>query len=70
VIGWAAILDGDIAGADLRATRAAARADAAWLRRHPACRDRARFGHGGSVRVVRVERCAYTGKLIEAGGAS
>ena len=69
MIGWAAILDGDIAGADLRATRAAARADAAWLRRHPACRDRVRYGHGGSVRVVRVERCECTGKLI-AGGAS
>jgi hypothetical protein len=62
---WAAILDGDIEGADLRATKAAADADAQWLRGHPARHDRVLHGHGGDVRVARVRECEWTGEMIE-----
>lgn len=62
---WAAVLDGDVDGADKRGARAAADADAAWLRRHPATRDRALHGHGGNVRVSRVAECEWTGEWLE-----
>jgi hypothetical protein len=62
---WAAVLDGDIDGADKRASREAAEAAAAWLRNHPDARDRARFDRGGVVRVVRVEECEWTGEWVE-----
>lgn len=64
---WAAVLDGDTAGADLRATQAEAEADAAWLRNHPARRDRVLHGHGGAVRVVRLVECEWTGEMVEVG---
>jgi hypothetical protein len=56
---WVAALDGDIAGADKRKTKSEAEKDAAWLRRHPATRDRQLFGHGGDVRVVLVEESEW-----------
>jgi hypothetical protein len=62
---WAAVLDGDIEGADLRTTRDQAEADAKWLRAHPACRDRVAFGHGGIVRVIQVVECEWTGEMFE-----
>jgi hypothetical protein len=62
---WAAVLDGDIDGADKRANREAAEADAAWLRLRPSTIDRARFDRGGVVRVVRVEECEWTGEWVE-----
>jgi hypothetical protein len=62
---WAAVLDGDIEGATLHSTRAAAEAEAAWIRNHPACRDRVAFGLGGVVRVVRVTECEWTGEMFE-----
>jgi hypothetical protein len=62
---WAAVLDEDIEGADLRTTRAAAERDAEWLRNHPARRDRVQYGHGGVVRVVLVRECEWTGEAIE-----
>jgi hypothetical protein len=52
---WAAVLDGDIEGADKRTTRRAAEADARWLRNHPARQDRLLFGNGGRVEVMRVQ---------------
>lgn len=61
---WAAVLDGDTAGADLRASRAEADRDAEWLRHHPACRDRVRYGHGGVVRVIQLTECEWTGELV------
>lgn len=61
---YAAILDGDIEGADIRQSRAAAERDARWLRRHPACLDRRAFGLGGSVRVVQVAESEWTGKWV------
>jgi len=60
---WAAVLDGDIAGADKRATRAAAERDAAWLRAHPARRDRVRMGRG-RVEVLRVCEDEWTGEWV------
>ena len=62
---WAAVLDGDVDGADKHSTREAAEANARWLRNHPAAHDRALFGHGGVVRVVRVTECEWTGEWIE-----
>ena len=64
---WATVLDGDCEGADRRRTRAEAEADAMWLRRHPARLDRVTHGHGGVVRVVRVEPCEWTGEWVEVG---
>ena len=63
---WAAVLDGDIAGADLRTSREAAERDAAWLRNHPATRDRAAFGRGGNVRVIPVIEDEWAGEMVEA----
>jgi hypothetical protein len=63
---WAAVLDGDVEGADKRRTPAEAEADAAWLRGHPATHDRALFGHGGDVRVSQVAECEWTGEWIAA----
>lgn len=59
---WAAVLDGDIAGADKRPSKAQAEQDAAWLRQHPAQRDRVRFGHGGHVEVIQVQVNEWTGE--------
>ncbi len=59
---WAAVLDGDVEGADHRATRAEAERDAAWLRRHPAVHDRVIFGHGGVIVVAPIERNEWTGE--------
>jgi hypothetical protein len=64
---WAAVLDGAIAAADIRQSKALAEADARWLRGHPACADRRRFGHGGIVRVIQLVQCELTGDMIEAG---
>lgn len=63
--GWAAVLDGDREGADLRSTRAEAERDAVWLRNHPARHDRQRFGLGGHVAVHYLERCEWTGEMVE-----
>lgn len=62
---WAAVLDGDFAGADKRTSRQEAERDAGWLRGHPACRDRVLFGHGGVVRVVRVTQDESTREWFE-----
>lgn len=64
---WAAVLDGDKEGADLRSSRAEAVRDARWLRRHPARLDRRKYGHGGVVEVVHLAECEWTGELIEVG---
>lgn len=64
--GYAAVLEGSIDGADVRATRAEAERDADWLRGHPARKDRELHGHGGDVLVVEVTRCEWTGELIDA----
>lgn len=60
---WGAVLDGDLEGADLRSTRREARADAAWLRKHPARLDRLRNG-GGVVQVLKIARSEWTGELV------
>lgn len=62
--GWAAVLDGDREGADLRSTREEAEADARWLQDHPARRDRLRHGHGGVVRIEQLTECEWTGEMI------
>jgi hypothetical protein len=62
---YAAVLDGHLESADVRATLAEAEADARWLRAHPARRDRVAFGHGGRVQIVRVVQDEWTGETIE-----
>lgn len=48
---WVVRLDGEIQA--IRATRSLARKYAAWLRNHPACRDRLAYGQGGRVSIRR-----------------
>ena len=63
---YAVVLDGDLGGAEHCASRARAERYAAWLRHHPACRDRVQHGHGGVVRIVPAETlvvCEWTGEL-------
>lgn len=67
--GWAAVIDGDTEGANLRTTQAEAVADAQWWRRHPAVTDRRRHGHGGRVEVLHLAECEWTGEMVSAGGA-
>lgn len=62
---WAAVLDGDLEGADCRRTKAAADADARWLRNHPATHDRRQYGHGGVVQVLQIWECEWTGEMVE-----
>jgi hypothetical protein len=50
---WAVKLDGSLE--ETHASRREAREHAAWLRRHPAVRDRKRHGNGG--RIVVEDRC-------------
>lgn len=54
--GW--YWDGVIDRSDLRTTRAAAEADAQWLRGHPARRDRLRIGWG-IVEILRVRESEW-----------
>lgn len=62
---WVAALDGDLSGADRRRSRAAAELDAAWLRAHPARRDRVISRLGGEVRVTRIMKSEWTDEWIE-----
>ena len=47
---WVVDLDGDTHSA--HRSRREAREHASWLRRHPACCDRRRYGHGGLVTII------------------
>lgn len=70
---WIVLLDGEL---DQRCrTRAEAREHARWLRRHPAVRDRQRFGHGGHVCIRRAAQgplhdLAESLGLVDVGGGS
>lgn len=70
ILGYAAVLDDDVAGADIRPTLSAAEKDAASLRGHPARTDRRIHRHGGRVELMAVARDEWTGELRRAESAA